>query len=269
MKTFITVQESLLSNTRSISNGSGLDSIRKSLDNPELIKKLVKECITEGDIYAKLTDIVIDKHNQFIRFVYGKKNRVAHLIIDIDKWGKYGLPKHIQFSTKKTKTEVSDIHFCIGLESKTKHNIDGYTFSIGDKLNNMSKVFINEKTTFTNCSFESDVIINVIDDLKPDSLNLVNLNKHINSWLYEKPELEIGCDIRWNQMDPTEIIPLTGSNKNTLKYRSDSWMLVYVLHELKISYDHKEEIRDNLEHYYNTELNKDKEIPIRFSISKY
>jgi len=222
MKTFITVQESLLSNTRSISNGSGLDSIKKSLDNPGLIKKLVKECITEGDIYAKLTDIVIDKNHQFIRFVYSKKNRVAHLIIDIDKWGKYGLPRNIQFSTKKT-----------------------------------------------NCSFESDVIINVIDDLKPDSLNLVNLNKHINSWLYEKPELEIGCDIRWNQLDPTEIIPLTGSNKITLKYRSDSWMLVYVLHELKISYDHKEEIKDNLEHYYNTELNNDKEIPIRFSISKY
>lgn len=269
MKHFISIQESLLSNTRASLNGTGLDIVKKKLDDPELIKKLVRECITEGDIYAKLTDIVMDKNIQYIRFVYGKKNRVAHLIIDMDKWEKYGLPRNIQFSTKKTKLEVKDIHFCIGLERKTKNNIDGYTFSIGDKLNNLSKVFINEKTTFTNCSFESDVIITVIEDLKPDSLNLVNLNKNVKNWLYETPELEHGCDIRWNQIDPTDIFPLTGSGKNTLKYRSDSWMLVYVLHELKISYDHKEEIKDQLEHYYNTILNKGEEIPIRFSISKY
>lgn len=263
----ITLRESLISN---IKKGNDVGAIKKSLDDPELIKQLVRQC-TIFDNNKPEPQIMVGKNNGFIRYVYNSKNKWYHISIDMDKWSQFGLPKDIHFSTKKTKTVIDGgMYLYIGLTSKKNKNIDGFSFSIGERYNNISKIIIENGTKITNCIFNSETIFNVVKEIDMSNIHQLNNGRTVKNWIEEigNGSDKITYDIKWSQMLPEESIPVVGSGKNEFKYPDASWMYVDCLYDFVLNREEKEAMRELIEDKYNND-SKLKTFPIRLLLVRF
>lgn len=119
---YVSLQESLLSKSRAVSNGNP-DDIR-SVVAGAIDKLIIPETLKEYSSYIDHLSAKLEGDR--VRIFEGSENsnyNIPEIIINFDKWEKLKLPKHIVFDLDMGSFSIDD---------NNKGKIDGYTFEVLD-----------------------------------------------------------------------------------------------------------------------------------------
>lgn len=205
------LKESLIGNVKraGLSDGSNLKNVKNTLDSPEVIAPLVKQCfvMAGSHLNAKLIpEIIIGRGGKSIRLYFPDlKKAFISFELDWDKWESFKLPKRIEISSyKKVLRLFTPAEVQVYIKSK-KGIVDGLELQVGE---NRLGIFFKNGVLFKNCKFKNNTQFNILSKVIFDirgqyfkGLNDDNIifNRLIGSYI----ENTIG--FKWNHLKPVEI----------------------------------------------------------------
>lgn len=205
------LKESLIGNIkRTSTTGSNLKNTIKTLNSPEVLSSLTKQCLKfVGTIDSEIQEPVIrlDKDGKYIRFIFTEfKVGVLQWELDWDKWVQFKLPKRIEISNYTNSVRFYKAPISAGIIRSKKGVVEDLELQVGD--NKMLRIFFENGLIFKNCIFNDETEFNILskaDFSKPGYyLGYLNINNFIYNQLTGSYE-ENNLDFQWNHQTPVEI----------------------------------------------------------------
>lgn len=205
------LKESLIGNIkRTSTTGSNLKNTIKTLNSPEVLSSLTKQCLKfVGTIDSEIQEPVIrlDKDGKYIRFVFTEfKVGVLQWELDWDKWVQFKLPKRIEISNYTNSVRFYKAPISAGIIRSKKGVVEGLDIQAGDGPD--LRIFFENGLIFKNCIFNNDTEFNILskaDFSKPDYyLGVLNKENVINNQLTGNYK-ENNIGFQWNHLKPVEI----------------------------------------------------------------
>lgn len=186
----------------------------QTLDSEELIKDLLLKALQISQVP---NDIIIkkDKGNpeEIILYYDGYfKSAQLYLLMDIDKWDKYKLPKRLSITQSDKKEKEIEIEkgnlVVIGLISPTGKDLEGFTFNTGSGYEDRCFYAIDGNIPkIKNCNFKSTGRFAIVGNVRMDEKKIIRSDTYYNKLLYEEGK---GYYIDWKFGNPVEV--LCGNN---------------------------------------------------------
>lgn len=207
----ITLKESLIGNVKraGLSDGSNLKKVKDTLDSPEVITPLVKQCFvmagSQND--TKLVpEIIIDKRDKSIRFFFPDLKKVfLQFELDWDKWESFKLPKKIVISSYKKAIRLYTPATVLGIIRSKKGIVEGLDIQVGK---NILGLYFENGLIFKNCTFRNYTEFNILRevdfDIKGQYIKFINRNNIIYNQLTGSYQ-ENNIGFTWNHLKPVEM----------------------------------------------------------------
>lgn len=197
----------------------GTQHVIQTLDSEELIRDLLLKAIQFSQVP---TEIIIknDKGSEEVILYYDGyfKSAQLYLLIDIDKWDKYKLPKNLSITQSDKKDKEIEIEkgnlVVIGLISPTGKDMEGFTFNSGSSYDDRCFYAIDGNIPkIINCNFKTVARFAVVGNVRIDEKGVMRSDTYYNKLLYKEGK---GYYIDWKFGNPVEV--LCGNN-NKFSYR--------------------------------------------------
>lgn len=205
------LQESLIGNVKraGLSDGSNLKKVKDTLDSPEVIAPLVKQCFVMARSHwdAKLIpEIIIGRGGKSIRLYFPDLKRAfLQFELDWDKWESFKLPKKIEISSYKKVLRLYTPAAVLGIIRSKKGIVDGLDLQVGE---NRVELYFENGLLFKNCKFKNNTEFKILSEVKFDIKGahpyLLNKNNIIFNRLTGS-YIENTIGFKWNHLKPSEI----------------------------------------------------------------
>ena len=171
----------------------GIQQVTKTLDSEELIRDLLLKALQISQVP---NDIIIKKdkgvNKEIILYYDGYfKSAQLYLLIDIDKWDKYKLPKNLSITQSDKKDKEIEIEkgnlVVIGLISPTGKPMEGFTFNTGSCYDDRCFFAIDGNIPkIKNCNFKTVARFAIVGNVRMDEKGIMRSDTYYNKLLYKE-----------------------------------------------------------------------------------
>lgn len=205
------LKESLIGNIKraGLSDGSNIKNIKDTLDSPEVMAPLVKQCFvmagSQND--TKLVpEIIVGRGGKSIRLFFPDlKKAFLSFELDWDKWESFKLPKRIEISSYKKVLRLWTPAQVLGFIKSKKGIVDGLELQVGE---NRLGIFFENGVLFKNCKFKNNTEFNILSkvnfDINGQHFKIINNDEIIFNRLTGS-YIENTIGFKWNHLKPSEI----------------------------------------------------------------
>lgn len=200
---------SLIANIKS----NGTSKTKQTLDSEELTRDSLSKVL---QLSQEPTEIIIKKdkgYEEVILYYDGYfKSAQLYILIDIDKWDKYKLPKNLSITQSDKKEKEIEILkgnlVVIGIISDSGKDMEGFTFNTGSSYEDMCFFAIDGNIPkIKNCNFKGVARFAIVGNVRMDEKGVMRSDIYYNKLLYKEGK---GYYIDWKFGNPVEV--LCGNN---------------------------------------------------------